>query len=352
MHTLIRCARPKSVESVVVTTKRGEMTDVALFNFRHFWVPLYLLEVLVNSLFLIFLIAFGSISRKSAVFHVHGAANIAPIIAARLVGVPVVWNFHETTPEFGRLVRFGLVVLRGHPHELVVVASKSKDVYELGNAELVPVAIDEGFWSRELVGSEREEHCMWHGGEGAREERLRILAVGNLNPLKGMDILLEAVGKLDRLFHVKIIGAELDTHQEYADDLYRLAGDIVAAKQGCEIEFLGWKDKKAIRALLASCDVFVLPSRSEACPTVLLEAMAMDCVCIASDVGDVKVMLSGYACGNVFLPEDIGSLVRKLSVVKGGGAVVLPKEQKKQSDSVYRLEVTSRKMLMIYGRLI
>jgi len=39
--------------------------------------------------------------------------------------------------------------------------------------------------------------------------------------------------------------------------------------------------------LFVECDIFVQPSRSEACPIALLEAMAIKCVCVATDVGRV-----------------------------------------------------------------
>jgi len=37
------------VQSVVITTGFGPMTDRALLNLRHFWAPLFAVEVLINS---------------------------------------------------------------------------------------------------------------------------------------------------------------------------------------------------------------------------------------------------------------------------------------------------------------
>ena len=37
-------------QSVVITTGVGPMTDRALLNLRHFWAPLFAVEVLINSL--------------------------------------------------------------------------------------------------------------------------------------------------------------------------------------------------------------------------------------------------------------------------------------------------------------
>ena len=211
-------------------------------------------------------------------------------------------------------------------------------------AEFVPVAVDEEFWSLEKVNEADRIRCGW-GRE--RDDSLTLLVVGNLNPLKGIDVLLEALKKLDGKFHLKIVGAELSTHREYACELRRQVNEILVQKPGSVIEFLGWADKRDVRALLATCDVFVLPSRSEACPTVLLEAMAMGCLCIASDVGDVRVMLSGYAYGKVFTSEDSDALTDCLRSFRCGADVLT-----RQAGIVYRLEDTSGKMLTLYNRLL
>jgi glycosyltransferase involved in cell wall biosynthesis len=64
---------------------------------------------------------------------------------------------------------------------------------------------------------------------------------------------------------------------------------------------------------MAACDAFVLPSRSEACPIALLEAMSMGCVCIAADVGAVREMLPAELQDLVFEAGDSSQLTTKLA---------------------------------------
>jgi glycosyltransferase involved in cell wall biosynthesis len=308
----IRRALANDVRSTVLTTGRGPTTDLALFKLRHFWNLLYLFEVPLNVLRILYLVALGGIRRKKAIFDVHGGANVAPIIAARLLGIPVVWHFHEILPRFRRLVNLGRRLLKEHPHKVVVVANKVKEVFGLEHAAVIPAPADTGYWSREQAACDASTDSGWGSIEGTPQP-FRILAVCNLNPLKGPDILLEAISVLDGPWHVMIAGAELDTHRKYATNLYRRAVTLQATGKGRKISFLGWCVPYRVRALMASCDVFVLPSRSEACPIALLEAMAMGCVCVAADVGGVREMLPAELHDLVFGADDPSALARKLA---------------------------------------
>lgn len=277
VRSIAKMLRPE-LESIVVTTGQGEMTDLAITNLRHKLRLLYPLEVIWNVIRLCWLFRRKQ-SRCKTIFDVHGAANIAPVLAARLLRIPLVWHFHETLATFGRLVSLGKATILEARHCFVVVAKKSAQVFELGDAILIPGAVDCDFW----MTSEFDK--------GAREQGgcLRLVAVGNLNPLKGMDILLDALDGLNAPWELIIVGAELQTFTEYASSLREKAKRL-SRNDRC-VKFAGWLSADAVKQLLAVAHIFVLPSRSEACPIALLEAMAMECVCIASDVGDVAEIL-------------------------------------------------------------
>lgn len=282
-------------ESTLVTTGRGEATQLSLVNLRHRLKVFYPLEIAINCIKLMWMFRRRS-TRLGCIFNVHGAANIAPIIAARLLGVPLVWHFHETLGGFCALVRFGRRFMYGVPHAAVVVARRAALTYCLDDAELIPAPVDPAFWKKPGgIASPRSE-----------EAELRMLVVGNLNPLKGFDILLEALKDFRRPCRLTIVGSELATFAGYADSLRN--GATMLRAMGMVIEFAGWKSQEELRGLLAEADVFVLPSRSEACPIALLEAMAMECACIATDVGDVRDMLGDAGCGYVVRPESADCL--------------------------------------------
>jgi len=337
------------IDSVIVTTGQGPITDIALLNLRYLWAPLYAIEMIVNAVFLVYLVLSRRIKRKNAIFNVHGSANIAPIIAARIVGIPVVWHFHESLPHFRRLVTIGRWLLHNHPHTLVVVANKAKEAYRLENAVIIPAAVDTSFWSQNSVDKDAIDGCGWSGSQENGERPFRVLAIGNLNPLKGMDILLEAFAAISGHWHVKIAGAELETHKKYAAKLYEQTRAILSVKTECAIEFLGWQDKTQVRALLASCDIFVLPSRSEAGPIVLLEAMAMDCNCLAADVGDVRTLMGNYSRGRVFPAGSVQDLRKGIKHFQD--VLRIPSIMSELTDSIWQIRDLSAKTMVIYNSL-
>lgn len=275
------------VSSSVATTGQGDATDYALTNLRHRLRWLYPVEVIWNMVRVCWHFRSRS-SRCRLVFDVHGAANIAPILAARLLGIPTVWHFHETVSSFDSLVALGKSVISGTVHKYVVVAARAIEVFGVPGAALIPGTVDTNFWSLA-------------GDAGTREipdGRLRLITVGNLNPLKGADILIDALSGLTMPWELTIVGAELETYSTYAAALHDKAQKVSSAHR--TIEFVGWKSPEAVRGILADADVFVLPSRSEACPIALLEAMSMERACVASDVGDVREILSTPEVGRVF----------------------------------------------------
>ena len=295
-------------KTTIVTTGRGGKTDIALLNLRHLWIPLYVLEVMANSFYLVVMMLNRRLTRNKVIFNVHGSANIAPILAARVLGIPVVWHFHESMPRFIGLVKLGKFLLKGSPHKLIAVAKKAAAVYDLHDVIIMPGVVDTKFWSRELVPKDDVAACNWPKFGATNEKPFSIVVVSNLSVIKGIDILLDAISEVDGPWNLKIIGAELDSYQEYIQGLKTLAAKISNKNRRCNIEFIGRQDREQIRAFLASCDLFVLPSRSEACPIALLEAMAMGCRCIASDVGDIPSMLKDYERGYIFCNESVTGL--------------------------------------------
>ncbi|MGY1784940.1 glycosyltransferase [Geodermatophilus sp. SYSU D00698] len=124
----------------------------------------------------------------------------------------------------------------------------------------------------------------------------RIGALGRLTAQKGFDVLLAALRRLDVPFEAVIGGAGRD------GDALRTAAD------GLPVAFPGWVDDS--RAFLAGVDLFVVSSRVEAGPLVLLEAMAEGLPCVSTDVGRVRHALREDV---VVVPvEDAGALAAAL----------------------------------------
>jgi len=287
--------------STVVTTGKGEMTDKALINIRHLWKPFYIFEILINVALLSTWVIKNPDLRNNTIFAVHGAANITPLIVARIFNLPLVWYIHETVSNFSKFVKFGKWILKNTRYKIAVVALKAREIYNIPDSIYLPGSVDERFWAYSAL-PEMDSYC----SVDTDSLSLRLLTVSNLNPLKGLDILLEALSGIKFGWHLSIAGPVLSTHADYAQSIQNQANAILSERADVNIDFLGWQSKESIRSLLAQCDVFVLPSRSEACPISLLEAMSMGVPCIAARVGDVSAMLQDDDKSKIF---EVGSAV-------------------------------------------
>ena len=92
--------------------------------------------------------------------------------------------------------------------------------------------------------------------------------------------------------------------KEYIDELkikYNFEG----------VELLGEKPHEEAMKLLNKASIFVLPSYSEGCPYVVIEAMALKKIIIGTAVGNIPDMLSDNS-GILIKPKDVNELKEKL----------------------------------------
>jgi len=135
-----------------------------------------------------------------------------------------------------------------------------------------------------------------------------IVTVANLRPEKGHDVLIDAAAEIVR---------------RVPDARFVLIGDgpmrerlrAHAADRGVghAVTFAGHCDNVAAR--LAEADVFVLPSRSEAFPNAVLEAMAAGLPIVASGVGGILELIDPGRTGVLVPPDDSRALADALSTV-------------------------------------
>lgn len=131
-----------------------------------------------------------------------------------------------------------------------------------------------------------------------------LVAVGNLYPVKGHADLVAALAQVGPGVpetHLAIAG-----RGELREPLRQQAESLGL---GSRVHLLGYRSD--IANLLASADLFVLPSRSEGLPLALLEAMFAGCAIVATDVGEVAAVL-GDDAGIVVPPGDVAALAGAL----------------------------------------
>lgn len=83
----------------------------------------------------------------------------------------------------------------------------------------------------------------------------------------------------------------------------------MARRLGVENQVVFTGQRNDIHEILPVCDFFVLPTLTEALPTVLMEAMAAQKAIIASNVGGVPEMIQDGVNGKLLPPGDVPALV-------------------------------------------
>ena len=137
-----------------------------------------------------------------------------------------------------------------------------------------------------------------------------ILNAGRIQfKVKGQDILIMAFGKIAHKFP--------DVFLVFLGEGPDLAGAIKLAKDSAlseKILFLGWRED--VLAIMSRSEVFVLSSRYEGWPNVLVEAMACKCPVIATDcLTGPKEILDDGKYGILVPPEDPDTLARSLELM-------------------------------------
>ncbi len=140
---------------------------------------------------------------------------------------------------------------------------------------------------------------------------LRVLAIGRLTYYKGHEVLIRAIAQLPEVGCL-IVGAG-----EKRPALQALTRSLGLSAQ---VKLLGFRSERALRALLASCDVVCLPSleRTEAFGLVLLEAMRFSKPVVVSDIPGSGTGWLVRRAGHGLLtpPGDSQALANALSQIK------------------------------------
>jgi glycosyltransferase involved in cell wall biosynthesis len=139
---------------------------------------------------------------------------------------------------------------------------------------------------------------------------LVVGSLGRLDAVKGYDVLLRALARLDGVRAV-VVGEGAGR-----PEIERLAGELGVADR---VELPGWADAPA--AALPTFDVFCLPSRSEGFPLSIVEAMLAALPVVATRVGSVPELVADGRTGLVVERDDVDGLVDALARLRDDAAL-------------------------------
>jgi glycosyltransferase involved in cell wall biosynthesis len=138
------------------------------------------------------------------------------------------------------------------------------------------------------------------------EDEVLIVSVGNLYPVKGHRVLLEALVQLAAMAELPRWRMALAGRGRETEHLKRYA----AEQRLHQVHFLGHRSD--VPDILAAADVWVMPSLSEGLPLALLEAMFAGKAIVASAVGGIPEVIVSEDHGLLVPPGDPSALARAL----------------------------------------
>jgi len=247
--------------------------------------------------------------RSIDIVQLGGLVNPHGAIAARLEGSAVVWQLLDTRPPM--VVRRLFMPLVLHLSDAIMTTGQEVARVHPGanviGERLLPFfpPVDP-----ERFDPDSADRASARASFGFEAGDLIIGTVGNLNPQKGHEFLLQAAGFV-RAVHsrlkVLIVGSSHETHLAYERNLRRLI-ERLGLETGRDVVFAG--SLEDVRPALAAMDVFVLSSvpRSEGAPTAVEEAMMMKRPIVAADVGAVSELIEDGVTGFLVPPLDPAAL--------------------------------------------
>jgi glycosyltransferase involved in cell wall biosynthesis len=137
-----------------------------------------------------------------------------------------------------------------------------------------------------------------------REDARDLLLLGMLRDLKGTDVFLDAVAKLEQRYGRKVTANVIGQAEE--PERYRaLASSLGIADR------VTFSEPMPAREAFAGARAIVVPSRAESMPYVVLEAIAAGMPIVATRVGGIPEIF-GPAADQLVAPGDSGALAQAI----------------------------------------
>jgi len=255
--------------------------------------------------------------------HLHtGRATWLGGLAARLAGLPAI-----TTRRMDRPIRrgwrsrlvYGPLVARAVAISPAVGAALLAGGVAPEKVSVIASAVDPGPIERRVSG---EVRAATRRALEVEEDAVVVLSLAALVRRKGLDVLLEALARLEAYVRPEAGARRSEALAPRPDRVCAwIAGDgpergaleeqAERLGLGARVRFLGARLDTA--DLLAGCDILVLPSRREGLGVAALEAMAARRAVVASRVGGLAEAVVDGRTGLLVEPEDPGLLAAAIA---------------------------------------
>ncbi|MSQ14275.1 MAG: glycosyltransferase family 1 protein [Dehalococcoidia bacterium] len=184
-------------------------------------------------------------------------------------------------------------------------------------------------------------------------DKKTLLFVGRIDPIKGVDIMLESVSKLAENYDIQavIVGAEPNvTNGKSSGYLEGLVHDMGIADK---VTLAGSVDHKELPHYYNAADICVIPSYYESFGMVAIEAMASGTPVVASRVGGLQSTVRDWETGYLIPWHCADAFVERIELLLGNEALRLNFSKKgRASVAQYEWESVADEVLRLYYDVI
>ncbi len=184
-----------------------------------------------------------------------------------------------------------------------------------------------------------------------------LLFVGRIEPLKGIDILIEALALMQNagvVVCLTVIGGDSNADQDAgSDEMARL--QLVREQYGLKdlVAFIGRRDQDTLPYYYSAAEAVVVPSHYESFGMVALEAMACGTPVVASQVGGLAYLVQDGITGFTVPVDEPEALAERLTRLINDTS--LKQEMGKNAAQLaagYRWEMIAQRLLSLYEDVI
>lgn len=286
-------------------------------------------------------------------------AGPTAIVAAKLLGIPVIVDVRENFPEYAKLLSTGSLVDRIQHNELIV---RRLEEFVFRQADEVWVVTEERRDSLDVrlrnqanitvvknvpsLAESQQDTSRAVEPIGSTRSGFTFVYVGVINDYRGLDPIIEALGHVESHDGIHVIIAGEGPH--------RPALERLATRLGVQdsVTFTGWIDSEEVPAFLNSGDVGLIPHDVNAFTNTTLPNKLFDCMLqglpvLATDMAPVSRIVRETGCGRIIPrnaePEDITSIMTDM--MQTDSLLEMGENGRRAVETRYNWEVESKTVL-------
>lgn len=214
-------------------------------------------------------------------------------LTAKSLGIEnIIWGIRTTDVKLGRskltvsLRKICALLSYKVPKIILCVADAGRKVHEQVGYDASKIMVIPNGFDLNNLNATPEQIDLLREDCGLTSENVVVGSIGRFNPIKNQKLFIETASLIAPEYpNVRFLLVGRDNTWENAELVSWIK------KYSLEDKFVLLGERSDVPVCLAVMDIFCLHSKTEGFPNVLGEAMAMGLPCVATDVGDVKVLL-------------------------------------------------------------